>query len=152
MPNVILLFDEAQSAYYDATLWDNVKAMQGSPNTPMIIFFASYGSVDESVITNTGSEQILFSGPAFIELFRPLPEDSGDRTPLGLLLTHEEELYITKKANETLMHLEQTQMSSTLTGFLRTLAGGHVGALPSLFSLVRMTKVRVLCSDSQGRK
>ena len=131
----VLVFDEAQSTYWDSGLWNSLfKPIIAKECENRAIVFASYGSATSA------------PGIAGTNMIIPLrnkvtlrPIDHHDQTkPIGLFLTHTEFLDFVR----TRYPSNRCKFDTTFFEWTFNVTAGHVGAITDL---LRMISAQTVC-------
>jgi len=135
---LFLLFDNAQTTYWDAPLWENFfKDVVQHGSGPLAILFCSYGSPsDRPVEYDEGTPLILPPGSRISLTPHDGPDHSGF-PPIGLLFSREEFEEAVDRfrgADGTRIHVEQE-----LRQILFDWTMGHAGAVGDL--LVELSRM-----------
>ncbi|TDL25680.1 hypothetical protein BD410DRAFT_604146 [Rickenella mellea] len=125
--NSVVIFDEAQSTYWDTSLWDDVfKTLCSNPTTRRnrVIIFSSYGSPTGAMAGGTPWDVPSKNRVSFCE---DRPPDGYK--PVGLFFTKDEFQNYVLRRNM----LQQHKFSNQLPERIFILTAGHVGAMEELF-------------------
>lgn len=133
----VIFIDDAQSSYYDDTIWGVFKLME--PNFgAYFVLFSSYGSPGPyPVQTKIGAPPVLKAQQRI-----SLNWESGGDSPLGLLLKPDEAKDLLYRA--CAYNADRPILSEDLCDLLFNISGGHAGALSGLVETIITNSVRRL--------
>lgn len=133
----VIFIDDAQSSYYDDTLWGVLKLMEPGFGAYLVLFSA-YGSPGPyPVQMKTGTPL----APK-VEQRISLNWESGGDPPLGLLLKPDEAKDLLSRA--CAYNVDRPTLSEDLCDLLFNISGGHAGALSGLFETIITNSVKQL--------
>lgn len=127
----IIIFDEAQSTYWDHELWNEFFKSFTWASNQRVVLFASYGSPKGLISLETTSMVI----PA-LQLITLRPVDHGDGVPsAGLFLTDDEYEALIRR------RYDWTRFTPDFFKFVQDATAGHVGAVINLIDIVMIHQV-----------
>ncbi|MCJ1349936.1 hypothetical protein MMC31_008179, partial [Peltigera leucophlebia] len=128
--NSVVFIDDAQSSYYDDSLWNSFKILDF--DSAIVILFSSYGSPG-------GSQDVVHAGtpPIFlpeqtISLHKELGR--GTRESIGILLEKDEMEDLFKRFRQH--HPNHPHLIEDLRTYIQSITGGHAGAIGGLLETV----------------
>ena len=139
--DMVVIIDDAQATYGDATFWTTVKDF-GGKDGPLMLFLASRGSP-----TGSPAECFQVTPPVFAENQRISLEWAGDEfdPPVGMKLLKEEARDVAKRWMKE--DQNKYRLEPDLVDFLFDLSGGHVGAFDGLLEVIPDSNVRYNSSN-----